>query len=70
MDSLISAQRKVEARAHEAGVVHGLKPFGGSVSGMLDSKEKFELAFKALLNGTNPARVCARSPASARRISC
>ena len=56
VEGLISAQRKVEARAHEAGVVHGLKPFGGSVSGMLDSKEKFELAFEALLNGTKPSQ--------------
>ena len=55
VDSLIAAQRKVEARAHEAGVVHGLKPFGGSVSGVLDSMDKFRLAFQGLLNGGKPA---------------
>lgn len=55
VDSLIAAQRKVEARVHENGVVHGLRPFGGSVSGVLDSMDKFRLAFQGLLNGGKPA---------------
>lgn len=51
---LIAAQRKVEARAHDAGVVHGLKPYGGSVTGVMDSMDKFRLAFDAMCNGVKP----------------
>ena len=56
VESLIAAQRKVEARVHENGVVHGLRPYVGSVSGVLDSMDKFRLAFEGLLQGGKPAQ--------------
>jgi hypothetical protein len=56
VESVITAQRKVEARAHENGIVHGLKPYGGAVSGVLDSMDKFRLAFEGLLHGGKPAQ--------------
>lgn len=56
VEQLLATQRKVEARAHDAGVVHGLKPFGGPVTGVLDSLDKFKLAFEGLLDGSRPAQ--------------
>ena len=56
VESLIAAQRRVEARVHENGVVHGLRPYVGSVSGVLDSMDKFRLAFEGLLQGGKPAQ--------------
>ena len=56
VESLIAVQRKVEARVHENGVVHGIRPYVGSVSGVLDSMDKFRLAFEGLLQGGKPAQ--------------
>lgn len=55
-DTLIAAQRKLEAKLAEASTIRGVVPSEGRVNGMLSAEDKLTEAFSALLDGRRPEK--------------